>query len=45
MDFLGSNKSSKSKIDKALEDAQNPKKKKPKPKPKNPLTPPPSLNK
>jgi|TARA_R110000823_G_scaffold294856_1_gene413825 hypothetical protein len=47
MDFLGSNKSSKSKIDKALEDAQNPKKKKPKPKPKkrDPLTPPPSLNK
>ena len=34
MDFMGSGRSSKSKIDKALEDAQNPKPKKPKPKPK-----------
>ena len=34
MDFMGSNKSRKSKIDQALEDAQNPKPKKPKPKPK-----------
>jgi len=31
---MGSGRSSKSKIDKALEDAQNPKPKKPKPKPK-----------
>ena len=38
MDFMGSGRSGKSKIDKALEDAQNPKPKKPakpKPKPKN----------
>ena len=37
MDFMGSGRSSKSKIDKALEDAQNPKPKKPKaaPKPKS----------
>lgn len=36
MDFMGSNAAGKSKIDKALEKAQNPK---PKPKPKTPVQP------